>query len=79
MSSNVDIKTKTQPATKGAVCRTVSENYPPHGRAHDYADLIHHHNEHAKARQQKQPKPAAEHVPDTSEPDYESEGMLPHN
>ena len=57
MSSNVDIKTKTQPATEGAVCRNESENQTAHGLAGDYADLV---------------------EPDT-EPDYEVEGLIPHN
>ena len=74
MSPTTDINPKTQPATKGADCRAESENQTAHGRAHDEdaIDMIHHHNERETARQQKQPEP-------DTEPDYEVEGLIPHN
>ena len=78
MSTQQDISNEMRSATRGAACRTESGNHPAHDRACDYADLVHHHNERAKARQ-KQPEPAAEQVPDTPEPDYDAEGMAPHN
>ena len=71
MSINRDINYEKLSATKGADCRTESENRPAHALACDYADLVHHHNERAKARQ-KQPEPAAE-------PDYDEEGIVPLN
>ena len=80
MSTVDDITNEKRSATRGAVCRNESENQTVQGRAceEDPIDMIHHHNERGKARQ-KQPEPAAEQGPDTSEPDYESEGMPPHN
>ena len=73
MSTHKDINPKTQPDTKGADCRTESENHPAQGLAcdEDTIDMIHHRNEGKKARQQ-QPEPA-------EEPDYDAEGMAPHN
>ena len=59
---------------------TVSVRKSPHsnfpqsaGLACDYADLVHHHNERAKA-----PGPAQKTEP-TEEPDYDCEGLIPHN
>ena len=78
MSPTQDITKKTQPATKGAVCRNESENPTAHALACENQfgpidpDLLHHHNGRGTARQQKQPEP-------TEELDYESEGMIPHN
>ena len=72
MSSHQDITNEKLSATKGAVCRNESENQTAHALACDYADLVHHHNERGKARQQKQPEP-------DTEPDYEVEGLIPHN
>ena len=77
MSPTQDITKKTQPATKGAVCRTVSENHPAHARdarayEDDAIDMIHH-NERGR-KKERVPAPKTE-----PEPDYESEGMIPHN
>ena len=78
MSTHNDINSKTSASTGVAVCRTESENQPAQARACDNQlgpidpDLLHHHNERGMARQQKQPEP-------TPEPDYEDEGMAPHN
>ena len=77
MSSEQDITNEKRSATEGAVCRNESENQTAQGLACDNQfgpidpDLIHHHNEGKKARQQ-QPEP-------TEEPDYDAEGMAPHN
>ena len=63
---------KSQQATKGAVCRNESENQTAHGLACD-EDMIHHYNEQGNARGPAQKTEPAE------EPDYDVEGMAPHN
>ena len=71
MSSEQDITNENRSATEGAVCRNESENQTAQGLACDYADLVHHHNERSK-----QLGPAQKTEP---EPDYDVEGMPPHN
>ena len=68
---------KTRSATKGAGCRTESENHPAHARdARAYEenaiDVIVHHNE--RGGKQRGPAPKTE-----PEPDYDAEGMIPSN
>ena len=76
MSSNIDITNEKRSATKGADCRTESENHPAQGLAcdEDTIDMIHHHNERGK----KERGPAQKTEP-AEEPDYDVEGMPPHN
>ena len=73
MSSSQDISNEKRSATRGADCRIESENQAAHGRAHDYADQVHHHNERGEKKER---GPAQKTEP---EPDYDAEGMVTHN
>ena len=77
MSVKGDIKNKTQPATKGADCRTESENQAAHALAcdEDTIDMIHHHDE----RGGKKERGSVPKTEPAEEPDYDVEGIIPHN